>query len=244
MRTSWRTTRRWLIAAALIEIMAASIGGKRVHADGSVLDGILGQPDILSHEKDWKELKLSKEQIEKVKVLVHDYAESKKRIREESIAKHWSLPPEEREATRTDRLAELVKAYAGIAAEVDAKLKNVLSPEQMRRYKQLSVWWMQPSSWKAADVQAVLKLTPKQKDKVRLILEENLKERPTVDKLRKANIEAKNIPKLMRILNLQNNERTTARILAEVLDDYQKVIWEEIIGEAPPTEPLGDRVFK
>ena len=203
---------------------------------GSVLDGILGTPTILSDVTIRKELKLSKEQIEKVAVIVHGFTESNNRSRETVRAKFKSLSPEARKATNAERSAELDKARAAAAAEADAKLNGVLSPGQMRRYKQLSVWARLPSSWIASDVQAALKLAPGQKAKVALILEENLKDQPTMDQLQKSGVAPKDLPKLWRTLNAQNTERTTARVVAEVLDEGQKVIWEELIGEPFATD--------
>ena len=115
-------------------------------------------------------------------------------------------------------------------------MKAVLSVEQFKRYKQLSVWGREPTALRQPDAEALLELTPEQKRKISAILQDRLgtcaPSLPTSGSWPK---NPADIPRLWRDLNTDYNAETTA-LTAEVLDERQKALWGEMIG--PPFRPV------
>jgi len=117
-----------------------------------------GAGNLLQNEVVQKELKLDKDQIDKVKQIATDIREK----HQDDFAGLRDLSQEE----RGEKMRELMKK---VGEETTKALADVFKPEQLARYKQLQLQVRGVQAFTEADVQKDLKLTDEQKDKIKTI---------------------------------------------------------------------------
>jgi hypothetical protein len=211
--------------------------GLPARAQSLDLDKVRGLPGLLENQTVQKELKLSDEQVKNVTAIAREHNQRMDAAVTGVMARYRGLPPVEQEAKAEERAALLTAISQSMIAQADARLKEVLSADQFRRYKQISVWGRIPALWKDPDVESLLNLTEEQRAKIRQILQDNLDNRPRMAEVIKSVADPKAIAERWRALIRENNERTTARAVG-LLNDAQQAIWKEMTGEphefAPP----------
>jgi Spy/CpxP family protein refolding chaperone len=116
---------------------------------------------LLQNEGVHKELKLSEEQLTKVKEVIHQVRQKHK----EELEKQSQLSPEERKEK-----AQVV--LEAISQETLKSLTDTLKPEQIRRLKQIHLQLKGIQAFFEADVGKALKLTDEQRDKLKTIEED------------------------------------------------------------------------
>jgi hypothetical protein len=167
---------------------------------------------LVGAEQIQKELKMSEDQVGKVRKLEDEQLAS--------MAGVFTLPPVERD----QRLADIQKQ----GAELDKKVKDLLSAEQSTRLGQIQLW-MGGVAVLTTDQEAAkaVKLTETQKDKIKMIIEENLRKRAELSKgLRGARREEQ--AKIRQELAALKNDGETACIT--ILTDVQMSRFEELRG--------------
>jgi hypothetical protein len=120
-----------------------------------------GYDFLLVNESVHKELKLSDEQISKANQVVHDIRQS--HLRE--VEKLRSLPP----PAGTQKFLQLARTYSEEALK---KAKDFLTPEQLRRLKQIKLQASGVRAFSDPDVAKTLALTAGQKEQIKKIEED------------------------------------------------------------------------
>ena len=124
------------------------IGNGKVRAQGSALDRIRGNPALLARADVRGELSLTADQIDRVTVIDRRMRETIAKFRKEAIAKFDALP----EGQRRERQREVgatMRAYAETQwDEADKRLRDVLSADQMARFKQLDLQHRRASAFR------------------------------------------------------------------------------------------------
>lgn len=180
-----------------------------------------------------KELKLTDDQIQKIKVATTSITDKHK---DERDAVRSLQGDEQREKRQ-----ELGKK---IADETTQALAGILKPEQSKRLKEITLQREGPRAFNTEDVQKTLKLTDDQKDKIKTINEDAAKDMrelfpqggrrgaggggggavdPSVIKERMTK---------MASLNKEAMEK-----ISSVLTDDQKKAWKDMVGEAFEFKP-------
>jgi cysteinyl-tRNA synthetase len=152
-----------------------------------------------------KELKLSEDQIEKVKTAVKDVVA---KLKDDSPGK--DATPEQR--------AEFGKKMSEATHKAVA---DILKPEQLKRLKQIELQQTGPAD---PDAQKELKLSDEQKAKIKKIAEDSREEGRDIFKSAKGNFQEA-LEKMTK-LRKQTQEKELA-----ILSDAQKKQWKDLTGE-------------
>jgi len=172
-----------------------------------------GRLMLLSNESVQKELKLSEEQIQKVK----DTNEKIRDKHKDELAALRKLDAQE----RREKGQELFKT---IGEETDKAMAEILKPEQAKRLKQISLQTMGSQAFNDEEVQKGLNLTDDQKDKIKTLNEDLGSEIGSIFKNAQGNFqEAGKKAATLR-------KETLEKVLALLTDD-QKKSWKEMTGE-------------
>jgi hypothetical protein len=228
------------MATRLVGVMAFSLsimpltGGGSVRAQNPVLDQIWGAPQTLLSKDIQDELRLSGEQVRKVTIVSNDYLKKRKDVQARVLARYNKLPPELRKDAAAEKHAVSTAVHQAVTVEADTKLKAILAPGQMRRYKQISVWGRMPTVWGDRDLEVALRLAAGQKSKIQMFLDDNLAEQPQKAEILKQFPDPKEAARQWKVQNFENNNKVTRRAL-EILDDVQRLTWKEISGDPPST---------
>jgi Spy/CpxP family protein refolding chaperone len=187
--------------------------------------GPFGGGSLLENQSVQKELRLSDEQIKKVTEITQSIRD---KHREELQAVFKRGPQTDRE-----RIQELFKT---INEETNKALADVLTPEQAKRYKQITLQDRGTQAFNDEEVQKALKLTDEQKEKIKTINEDAAKERQQLFPRggggggagagRRDPGAFEEMRKKMAAMNKETMEKVTA-----VLTDDQKKAWKDLIGE-------------
>jgi hypothetical protein len=113
------------------------------------------------------------------------------------------------------------------AEEIDKALEDILKPEQMKRYHEIKLQSGGIMSFSDPDVQQALRLNPEQREKINSVIDDSREMfRQTLGgwrllinfwgKMNKAQLMRKGLGK---------------KVVSEILDDEQKMIWKELTGE-------------
>jgi len=175
-----------------------------------------GGVELLLNPSVQKELKLSEEQSGKAKEAVtkirEKFGDDLKRFRE--------LSNEERETVRKKMADANTKA-----------VEEILKPDQLKRYKQIQLQQRGVNAFAEAEVQAALKLSDEQKEKLKT-LQEDL--RRDMAELRKEGAGG-NFQEIGKKIAARNKEAMTKTM--ETLNDDQKKAWKELTGEPFELKP-------
>jgi hypothetical protein len=179
---------------------------------------------LLTNESVQKELKIEKEQADKLKEAVTKVTDKYKDER----AKLADLAAEER---RT-KSAELNKT---VNDETLKSVEELLKPEQIKRLKQIELQQAAARAFTRADVVTGLKLTDDQKEKIKTISADYTKEMADLRPARGAGGNGGGNGGGNRAANAEKitalNKATEEKIQG-VLTDDQKKTWKEMTGEA------------
>jgi hypothetical protein len=193
--------------AALLAVPALAQQRQRGQGQGGI-------GSLLANESVQKELKIEKDQADKVKEAVAKVTDKFK----DDVAKIADLPQDERGAKRT----ALNKT---ITEETYKSIEDVLKPDQIKRLKQIELQQAAISgrAFTREDVVTALKLTDEQKEKIKTINADSAKE---LTDLRANGGNRTNREKIAAV------QKETGEKLQGVLTDDQKKTWKEMTGEA------------
>lgn len=203
-----RVLSRSVIAVTLALLLAIPAQAQRQQRQQQGAGGVAG---LLENESVQKELKMEKDQADKVK---------------EAVAKVTDKHKDERaklaDLGREERRTETQKLNAIVNAEVMAAIGDILKPEQVKRLKQIELQQAGSRAFTRADVATALKLTDEQKEKIKTINEDAGKQ---LAELRQGGNAQNNREKIAAV-----NKETTEKVQG-VLTDDQKKAFKEMTGE-------------
>jgi Spy/CpxP family protein refolding chaperone len=193
--------KKWGVMVIAVAVVAVTAPAARAQRGGG---GGMGAAFLLGQKSVQEELKLSEDQIAKVKDFQQKRQEARGGLRD--------LSQEERQK----KMEELNKADAKAVAEI-------LKPEQMTRLKQIA--WQQRGAGALSDPELVgtLGLSAEQKDKIKSIAEESQKQ---MRELFQPGGDRDEAQKKMAELRKSTNDK-----LMEVLTPEQKTKYKEALGE-------------
>jgi len=175
--------------------------------------GFGGPGMLLQNTGVQKELKLSDEQIQKIKDVTQKIQEKHK----DDFAALAKVDQQE----RREKGQELFKT---IGEETEKGLADVLKPEQSKRLKQIGLQQRGGQAFDDEEVQKDLKLTDDQKDKIKTLNEDARKEMREIFQNAQGNFrEAGEKAAALR-------KETMEKVLA-LLTDEQKKAWKDMTGE-------------
>ena len=211
---------------AVLGLAALLAGQAEAQRGGGRFGGGFGGGSLLDNQSVQKELKLTDDQIKKVKEVTQSVRE---KHREELDALRKQGPQADRE-----KMQELFRT---IGEDTNKALADVLKPEQSKRYKEITLQQRGAQAFNDEEVQKTLKLTDEQKEKIKTINEDAAKERRELFPPRggaggagggagRPNPAAfEEMRKKMEALNKETMEKVTA-----VLTDDQKKAWKDLVG--------------
>lgn len=202
MRGMLRFTLAMVLAGGLVGLALAQRGGFRG----------FGQSLILN-ESVQKELKMTADQVDKVKAALEKVAANHK----DDFAKLKDLPKE-------DAFKEGRKVFQAVNEEGKKVVAKILDEKQMKRFRQIELQNAGPRAFSLPEVQKDLKLTDDQKTKIREIGEDAAQKRR--DLFQGGNFNEETRTKMTEI-NKQTMEKTLG-----VLTDEQKASWKKMIGKS------------
>jgi Spy/CpxP family protein refolding chaperone len=222
MKTLWRGG----IAAGLALLLAVPVMGQTQRQRGfqGTGRGTGGFGALLQNEGVQKELKLEKEQADKVKAAV-DKVQADHR---DDFAKLRDLPADEQRTKRN----ELTRT---VSAETLRAIEGLLNADQLKRLKQIELQQAGANAFSRDDVQTALKLTDEQKTKVKEIADKFSRE---MRELMGAGGRPTGRPPAGGRPNNPNQEKVTALRkqtnddIQSVLTEDQKKAWKELTGAA------------
>jgi hypothetical protein len=219
MRTL-RTTLLILGGAALLAGLALA------QPPGGFGGGMMGGgPNLLANESVQKELKLSKEQADKIKA-VEDKLTPKRQEVFKKMAEFKDLDFQE----RMEKMRELNKP---IQDEQTKGLAGILTPEQEKRYKQIQVFVSGLFAFANPTVQEALKLTEDQKEQIQTIRQDSFRDQMELRK--EAGFDREKQAEVQKKVTAMNKEAMD-KVMALLKDD-QKKAWKEVAGEAFDYKP-------
>jgi hypothetical protein len=166
---------------------------------------------LLQNESVQKELKVDKDQADKVKEAVQQVQDKHK----DEFAKLRDLSQEERRA-------EGQKLNRAVSEETLKAVDPILKPDQVKRLKQIELQQLGSQAFTRPEVQMALGLKDDQKEKIKTLAETAATE---MRELRQGGNQQGNRDKVTAI-----RKETTEKIQA-VLTDDQKKTWKEMTGE-------------
>lgn len=173
-----------------------------------------GKAMLLMNPDVQQELKLSEDQIAKVKEIAQSVFEKNKEI----FAKLKDTPKEE----LREKFAEIAKA---IGEETDKAMKDLLKPEQTKRMRQLELQQRGYEAFTDAEVQKDLKLDDDQKEKIKTLTEDARKEAGELFQgAAKGNFQET-------MTKVQAIRKETLEKVTAILKDDQKKSWKNLTGE-------------
>jgi Spy/CpxP family protein refolding chaperone len=204
-----------MLALTLIALLAAPAltqeRQQRPQPGGPRGFGGFGLAGLVQNEGVQKELKLDKEQVDKVK----DALQKVQAKYRDDFAKLRDLSQEEQ---RTKRQA-LTRTFN---EETLKAAGDILKPDQLKRLKQIELQQAGVLAYSRPEVQKALNLTDDQKQKIQTIAEESGKEmRDLFGGGNPAEIQEK----------IAELRKKTAEKVQVVLTDNQKKAWKELTGE-------------
>jgi hypothetical protein len=189
-----------------------------------------GTPAILGQKAVQEELKLSAEDVKTVSEIASGYRKKLSQLNASAKEKDKNLTADERKEKADERLAALNAAHQPLLNEANSKLKEILSPTQMKRYRQISLWFSLPYTWKFPDAESLLNLNDEQKAKIRGFIEAHVARLRGFSAIVSKITDRKVASEQNRFLRKESGEQATKNALA-ILDEGQKATWKEMLGE-------------
>jgi hypothetical protein len=175
--------------------------------------GFGGPGALLSNKSVQQEIKLDDKQVEEANKLAEDLRAKMREVGQ-------SLQGVDRQERR-EKMQELMKP---INDETNKALSTLLKPEQLKRYKQITLQQRGVQAFASPELQSELKLTDDQKEKIRAIQEENRTQAQEIRQNAQGDREA------AREKSIALRKETLEKVLG-VLNDDQKKAWKEQTGE-------------
>jgi Spy/CpxP family protein refolding chaperone len=200
------------LAAGLVSPAVSQPPGGRGGFRGG--PGMMGGPGMLLQNSGvQKELKLSDEQIQKIKD-ISQKIQDKHKGDFEALAK----------VDQQERREKFQELFKSIGEETEKALAEVLKPEQAKRLKQISLQQRGSQAFNDDEVQKDLKLTDDQKDKIKTLNEDLGKDTREIFQNAQGNFrEAGEKAATLR--------KETLEKVVSLLTDEQKKEWKEMTGE-------------
>lgn len=173
-----------------------------------------GGPALLMNESVQQELKLDTNQVDKVRNAVEGIMEKSR----ESFAGLRDAAPEER---RT-RIAELNRT---LMADTRAALKDVLKPEQIKRFEQITIQTRGLDALADPEIVEKLKLSSDQKAKIEELASE-------LNEARRAAFQDQGGDRQAAFQRIRTLGRESMTKATALLGDDQKKTWEELVGKS------------
>jgi Spy/CpxP family protein refolding chaperone len=209
--------------SVLVLCLAAMLAGPALAQRGPGGGGRFGGGSLLDNQSVQKELKLTDDQIKKVKEITQSVRDKHK---EELDALGKQGPQADREKRQ--------ELFRTIREETNKALVDVLKPEQSKRFKEITLKQRGAQAFNDEEVQKTLNLTDEQKDKIKTINEDASKEMRELfprrggaggGGARPDPAAFEEMRKKMAALNKETMEKATA-----VLTDDQKKAWKDLVG--------------
>jgi Spy/CpxP family protein refolding chaperone len=172
-----------------------------------------GKAMLLMNPDVQQELKLSEDQIAKVKEISQSVFEKNKEI----FAKLKDTPKDQ----LREKFTEIAKA---IGEETDKAMKDLLKPEQTKRMRQLELQQRGYEAFTDAEVQKDLKLDDDQKEKIKILTDDARKDVGELFQGAKGNFQEA----MTKIQALRKD--TLEKVMATLKED-QKKAWTALTGE-------------
>jgi serine/threonine protein kinase len=188
--------------AAQGELREAKARVEKILDDLAVLQGA-GQLLLLSHPSVLRDLRPSDEQRQRIARLAEQ--------RREGFKEFHRLTPQERG-----------KRFLDLARANQAAVTDILRPAQLNRLKQIALQARRTGAFRDPDVAAKLKLTARQKERIRAIEAETFFTLP----------ERRGPPGLVNLWKaFEEKQRAAGQRIQEVLTEEQRKRWREMTGE-------------
>jgi Spy/CpxP family protein refolding chaperone len=186
---------------------------KRGPRRGGPPPGGMGGPPLLLNKSVQEELKLTPEQVEKVRKLTHEMFE-----------KYHGRFEKLRDLQGEERFHQAQELTHEIHHDMRQPLSEILNHDQLRRFYQIEL--QQNALWAitAPKVRDHLKLTEEQVNKIRSIRKEAGKEMHELMENRQGDREET-------FKKFQELRRSTMKQIFGVLNDDQRATWKEMVGE-------------
>jgi len=210
----------WTVAVgATLLLVDPAAAQQQPFGGGMGVGRLLADPDVA------KELKLTEEQVTKVK-----------EVGQEIMAKHREDFTKLRDLPREEMFKKFQEMGKAINDETMKALVEVLKPEQSKRLKQLELQSLGVRAFQDADVEKALSLTDDQKEKIKTISEDLGKDMREIRQgLRGGDREKmEEAMKKISAMTKEGMEKASA-----VLKDDQKKAWKELTGDHFEFKPLG-----
>ena len=205
-----RSFSKMLLALGLAASMTAS-----AHAQGGRGPG-MGGPGAganLTNKSVQKELKLSDEQVKKAETLMTD-------MREKMMEKFQ----EARELEGDEQRVKMQALQKEMATEIKKATSELLTPEQSKRFEQITLQSMGVNAFNDPDVAKKLKITDDQKAKIKDLGESMMSQMGEIRQTMQDDREG--AMKKMTALRAENTTKGMA-----ILTSEQKATWKEMTGE-------------
>jgi Spy/CpxP family protein refolding chaperone len=206
---------------ALLGLGAATLLAGLALAQRPQFGGGMGMGgNLLNNESVQKELKLSKDQVDKIKGVEKQLEPKRAEVRKK-MADLGDVGFQE----RMEKARELNKP---IQDEETKALAGILTPEQEKRFKQVEVYVRGLFAFADTKVQEALKLTDDQKEQIKTISGDTFKDQQELRK--EAGRDREKQAEVQKKIAAMNKE-TMGKIVA-LFNDEQKKTWKELVGEA------------
>jgi hypothetical protein len=238
---------KWVLAAALVAVAAGGAQAQRQPGGGG--RGMGMQQSIfmtaLTNAELQKELKITDDQKKALKPMMDKAEEQSKKMRE--MFAGGGGPPDR------EVMQKMMEDGRKLGEEAKALAEKTLTPEQVKRAKQIEVQVMGLRAFANEEVAKALKVTDDQKEKVKGIMEEYGKESAdlrqeygirgfggggggggNVDQAKMAEYQKK---------NKALTDETTEKVM-KAMTDEQKKAWKEMTGEPFDTTKLMPRPMR
>jgi Spy/CpxP family protein refolding chaperone len=161
------------------------------------------------------ELRMTREQIDKVHEALQKMGEGRKEI----FAKLRDLGQEE----RIQKMQELTKA---MTEETNKLAASVLKPDQLKRFKQIELQQRSFQAFIDPEIQKTLKLSDDQKDKIKTLADDASKETRELFQNARGGGNTQDVGNKMRALRKDAMDRVSSLLTAG-----QKKAWRDLTGE-------------
>jgi Spy/CpxP family protein refolding chaperone len=211
------------LGVAVILTAPASVKAQGGRGQGGMMGG--GALGALMTPEGQKELSLTEDQLAKIR----DVAQS---IRTTRLEKFQAL----QDVAEEDRPAKMREIAREMSATTEKELKEILKPEQMKRYQEIDLQAQGINAFNQEEVAKRLKLTDDQKKKIADIQEDTQSQMREI--FQNAGGDRQAAGQKMRELMTSSREKVTA-----LLTEDQKATWKEMTGKPfeRPTEGFGGR---
>jgi len=187
--------------------------------------GMGAGPNLLSNKSVQQELKVDKDQAQKLDALASELGQKMR----SAFQDLQNVPQEE----RREKGMELNRS---IQAEMKKSLPDILKPDQMKRFAQIRLQVSGADAFSDSEVQSKLKLSDEQKEKIKSIVDESRGQMREI-------FQSAGDDRQAAMQKMTELRKETAGKATNVLSSEQKSTWKEMAGEPfdykpePPRRP-------